>query len=202
MSARRGHGERAPHDGRRREAPAGERGPHDRRHDLAALERGLAALGDVPEQGEAEDGRAAGGAPAIRRRAARRPPPTAIVRRRLFALAAFGVIVLIGWILVNTLAGGGNPTEYEGTWFTSSNLLGSPKLVITRRAGVWAVKGLDVFGKPDKTVTLSDGKLVATGSGTSGRSRPRAAASRRQPPAHRHVDDRGTAPQIDRYTRQ
>jgi hypothetical protein len=168
------------------------RTPRDDPPDVAGIERGLARLGDP----------AAAGGRVSRRHAGRRVPPKVVVRRRLFALAAFGVLVLIGWLLVNTLAGGATPTDYQGTWLTSSNLLGSPKLVITDQSGVWAVTGLDVFGRPDKTVALSGGKLVATGTGSTGRWQLELQLLDDDHQLIATLSAAGSAPQIDRYTRQ
>jgi hypothetical protein len=169
-----------------------ERAAGDDRSDVAGVERGLARLGDAA----AADERVS------RRRAGRRVPPKLIVRRRIFALAAFGILVLIGWLLVDTLAGSGTPTDYQGTWLTSSNLLGSPKLVITNHSGIWAMTGLDVFGKPDKTVALSSGRLVATGTSTNGRWRLELQLLDDDHQLIATLSAAGSAPQIDRYTRQ
>lgn len=130
-------------------------------------------------------------------------PRRAVVRRRrrVAALAAAIVLAIAAWLIFSAFQRG--PTDFAGTWYTSSNLLGSPQLVIRKQGSLYTVQGLDVFGHPDKTVSLAGGQLVAAGTTASGN---------RWQLVLQLLDDNnqilatlattGQPAQIDRYTRQ
>jgi hypothetical protein len=161
-----------------------------------AIER---ALRDLDARSSGASARAAG-------RKQERPsqrPRRAVVRRRrrVAALTVAIVLAVAAWLIFSAFRSG--PTDFAGTWYTSSNLLGSPQLVIRKQGSQYTVQGLDVFGHPDKTMSLAGGQLVAAGTTASGN---------RWQLVLQLLDDQnqilatltttGQAAQIDRYTRQ
>lgn len=162
----------------------------------AAIER---ALRDLDARSSDASARATG-------RKQERPsqrPRGAVVRRRrrVAALAVAIVLTIAAWLIFSAFRSG--PTDFTGTWYTSSNLLGSPQLVIRKQGSLYTVQGLDVFGRPDKTMSLASGQLVAAGTTASGN---------RWQLVLQLLDDNdqilatltttGQPAQIDRYTRQ
>ncbi|MGO8683638.1 MAG: hypothetical protein ACLQUT_03525 [Thermoleophilia bacterium] len=117
------------------------------------------------------------------------------------ALAVAIVLAVTAWLIFSAFRGG--PTDFTGTWYTSSNLLGSPQLIIRKQGNLYAVQGLDVFGHPDKAITIDDGRLLASGTN---------ASDNRWQLVLQLLDDNnqilatltttGQPAQIDRYTRQ